>query len=71
MAREAQLLMRCPICDGDLIADMLELAASVCMSCGRRFEADLTPAWRAPSAQEVAERGMYSRMETALLRVRT
>ncbi len=62
--------MRCPVCDGDLIADTLELAPSVCMSCGRRYEAGLTPAWRAPSAQEVVELGMYSRVETALRRAR-
>ena len=58
----------CPLCGGDLIADMLGLADSVCLLCSRRFGADLTPAWRSPPVKDSEERRRVEISEASLVK---
>lgn len=36
----------CPRCGSSLVVDSLNLADSMCLMCSRRFNPDLSPAWR-------------------------
>jgi len=42
----------CPHCGGNLCLDSLETAPLACLLCARRFDTDLTPTARPPSAEE-------------------
>lgn len=60
--------MSCPRCNGDLWEDVLMLAHSVCLLCGRRYNADLSPFSRAPTMRDEVESRLADRVHAIWLR---